>query len=74
VREEELPEVKRDLPEALRGCHCACLVTAHSVYKKAAWGEIARSMAHPLIVDGRNALSPRPASPEVITIGVGNAR
>jgi UDP-N-acetyl-D-mannosaminuronic acid dehydrogenase len=69
VREEELPEVKRDLLETLDGCHCAFLVTAHDAYRKADLEQIARSMAHPLIVDGRNAIGNPPAILQVITLG-----
>jgi UDP-N-acetyl-D-mannosaminuronic acid dehydrogenase len=69
VRKEELAEVKRDLLETLRGCHCACLVTAHSAYKKADLRQVALAMAQPLIVDGRNALGNPPAPLQVIALG-----
>jgi UDP-N-acetyl-D-mannosaminuronic acid dehydrogenase len=69
VREEELSGVKRDLLETLRGCHCACLLTAHTAYKKADLAQLTRAMAHPLIIDGRNALGNPPPSLQVITIG-----
>ncbi|MBN1837573.1 MAG: nucleotide sugar dehydrogenase [Spirochaetales bacterium] len=69
VREEELPGVKRDLIEALRGCHCACLVTAHSVYRTADLRSIGAVMAKPVFVDGRNALPEPPEGTAVITLG-----
>jgi UDP-N-acetyl-D-mannosaminuronic acid dehydrogenase len=69
VREEDMPEVKRDLLETLRGCHCACLVTAHAQYKKADLAQAARAMAHPLLVDGRNAIGNPPMPLRVITLG-----
>jgi UDP-N-acetyl-D-mannosaminuronic acid dehydrogenase len=74
VREDELPGVQRDLLETLRGCHCACLVTAHSTYKKADLTQVARAMVHPVIIDGRNALGKPPASLQVITVGRNHAQ
>ena len=74
VREEELPGVKRDLLETLRGCHCALLITAHAAYKKADLALVARAMAHPLIIDGRNTLEKPPASLQVITVGRSHAQ
>jgi UDP-N-acetyl-D-mannosaminuronic acid dehydrogenase len=71
VRQEELPGVERNLMDALRGCHCACLVTAHAAYKTADLEQVARTMATPIVVDGRNALPSPPASLTVITLGKG---
>ena len=62
------------LLETLRGCHCACLVTAHTEYRKADLARIARVMAHPLMIDGRNALGTPPASLQVITLGRSHAQ
>jgi UDP-N-acetyl-D-mannosaminuronic acid dehydrogenase len=74
VREEELPGVKRDLLETLHGCHCALLVTAHSAYKNVDLTEVARAMAYPLVIDGRNALGKPPAPLQVITVGRNHAQ
>jgi UDP-N-acetyl-D-mannosaminuronic acid dehydrogenase len=68
VREEEMPDIRRDLEEALRGCHLACLVTAHSAYREADLGSLAEVMAKPIFVDGRNALPPD-ARALIVTLG-----
>jgi UDP-N-acetyl-D-mannosaminuronic acid dehydrogenase len=74
VREEELPGVQRDLLQTLTGCHCACLVTAHAVYKKVDLAQAARIMAHPIIIDGRNVLGDPPAGFQLITVGKTHAQ
>jgi UDP-N-acetyl-D-mannosaminuronic acid dehydrogenase len=56
VRVEELPQVCRDLDEALKGADCACLVTAHREYRSLDAERLRASMRHALLVDGRNAL------------------
>ncbi|NOY08258.1 MAG: hypothetical protein GXP33_05410 [Spirochaetes bacterium] len=54
VREEELPEVQRDIYKSLEGSDCACIVTKHSVYKELNLGRVKQLMKTPIIVDGRN--------------------
>ena len=56
VRVEELPQVRRELDEALKGADCACLVTAHREYRSLDAGRLRGWMRHAFIVDGRNAL------------------
>jgi UDP-N-acetyl-D-mannosaminuronic acid dehydrogenase len=69
VREEELPGVQRDLSEALSGCHCACLVTAHTFYRKTDWKQIAKVMANPLLIDGRNVIAAPSHAMKIMTLG-----
>jgi len=69
VRKEEMPNIFRDLTEALRGAHCACLVTAHSEYRKKKLIEALRLMKSAIIIDGRNVLPRDIAGIHVITIG-----
>jgi len=69
VRGEEIPDIKRDLRETLRGCHCACLVTAHSMYKNLDFRSLEVEMEKAILVDGRNALPTPPAGITVITLG-----
>lgn len=57
VRAEELPGVERDLEKALDGADCACLVTAHGVYRSLDPAIARAKMRHAIIVDGRNALA-----------------
>jgi len=68
VREEKLPEVKQDLGEALRGCRCACLVTAHAACRKKDLNRLARAMANPLLIDGRSAVSEPLSALQVFTL------
>jgi UDP-N-acetyl-D-mannosaminuronic acid dehydrogenase len=56
VREEELPEVKRDVYEVLAGADCACLVTKHSEYRTIDIARARSVMKRAVVVDGRNSL------------------
>jgi UDP-N-acetyl-D-mannosaminuronic acid dehydrogenase len=57
IREEELPEVERDLNRALSHSDCLCLVTKHSIYGGLTPEKLIASMRNALIVDGRNLFS-----------------
>lgn len=44
--------------EACTGADCALLLTEWEEFRKLDWGKIRRAMAHPTLLDGRNALDP----------------
>ena len=44
--------------EALEGADAAVLVTEWPEFAKLDWAEVAKRMAYPLLVDGRNFLDP----------------
>lgn len=54
VREEELPQVERNIERALHNADCLCLVTKHTAYKALEPETVAMSMRTPIIIDGRN--------------------
>jgi UDPglucose 6-dehydrogenase len=58
--DELLPSVAlcASVGEALDGADAAILVTEWPEFSELEWGELARRMANPLIVDGRNFLDP----------------
>jgi len=53
VRQEELPEVERDLNKAVEGSDCACLVTGHDEYKNI----FKTTIENMIIIDGRNVIA-----------------
>ena len=57
---ELLPTVEfcDSAPSALAGADAAILVTEWPEFRELDWGEIAKTMATPLVVDGRNFLDP----------------
>jgi len=75
VRPQELPEVERDLDRALRGADCACLMTAHDVYRGLDPARVAEAMRHAIVIDGRNAFPSWRGAPGItlVTVGVGGA-
>ncbi len=56
VRAEEMPDIERDVYNALRGADCACLVTRHREYESLDPAKVRKQMRHCLFVDGRDAL------------------
>jgi UDP-N-acetyl-D-mannosaminuronic acid dehydrogenase len=74
VREEELPEVERDLEKALTGADCACVVTAHTDYRQIEPGLLERAMRSRILIDGRNVLGELAGRPglSVTTAGAGS--
>jgi UDPglucose 6-dehydrogenase len=58
---ELLPDVEMagSAMEALEDADAAVLVTEWPEFAKLDWGEVARRMANPLLVDGRNFLDPK---------------
>jgi UDP-N-acetyl-D-mannosaminuronic acid dehydrogenase len=75
VRQEELPGVERNLLDALRGCHCACIVTAHQAYHSLNLQAAAKVMRTPIFIDGRACLEATrttlPVEAMVLTVGIG---
>lgn len=70
VREEELPEVERELFEALKGSDCACLVTAHDEYKRLDLAAAKSRMRNPIFIDGRNVI-PDKAGDTIRLVSIG---
>jgi len=56
VRHFPEAEVFRELGPALKGAHCAAVITRHSDYQQLDWKKLAKLMALPFVVDGRNSL------------------
>jgi len=54
IHDPFVEEFTGDLYEKAGGCSAAALVTAHSEYKSIDFPLLARSMASPILVDGRN--------------------
>jgi UDP-N-acetyl-D-mannosaminuronic acid dehydrogenase len=73
VREEELPEVERDLSRSLKGADCLCLVTKHSMYAELKPESVQALMRHAIVIDGRNLFKDWDASGpvRVMTVGKG---
>ena len=74
VREEEVPGILRDLPAALRGADCACLVTRHSAYTGLTAEQLLGTMRHAILVDGRNGWSYLEGDKRIILTTVGKGR
>jgi UDPglucose 6-dehydrogenase len=53
-------EMSQSALEALDGADAAVLVTEWPEFAELDWGEVARRMKNPLLVDGRNFLDPEP--------------
>jgi UDP-N-acetyl-D-mannosaminuronic acid dehydrogenase len=74
VRTNELVQIETDLHKALQGADCACILTRHQQYLNLDWTKASRVMRRPIILDGRNAITPSQASEcRVIKVGVGPA-
>jgi UDP-N-acetyl-D-mannosaminuronic acid dehydrogenase len=72
VRSGEEVQIETDLAKALRDADCACILTRHKQYLEFDWPKAARLMRHPLIVDGRDAISlAQAAGFRLIKVGVG---
>ncbi|MFH0810930.1 MAG: nucleotide sugar dehydrogenase [Pseudomonadota bacterium] len=56
VRHFPEAELFKDVESALRGSHCAVLVTRHDEYRRLDWLRLRELMALPFIVDGRNVV------------------
>jgi UDP-N-acetyl-D-mannosaminuronic acid dehydrogenase len=74
VREEDLPEVERDLDALLSGADCACLVTAHAEYRRLDPEWLRARMGHAIVVDGRNAFRHWPLVSGVTIVRLGNGK
>jgi UDP-N-acetyl-D-mannosaminuronic acid dehydrogenase len=74
VRQEDLPEVERDLEAALAGADCLCLVTAHSEYRRLVPERVQALMRHAIVVDGRNAFRHWPERAGMTIVRLGNGK
>ncbi len=54
VREEELPEVQRDLYKNLKDADCVCLITKHKEYSEIDFDKAYKLMRTHILIDGRN--------------------
>ncbi len=72
VREEELPEVRRDLEGVLAGADCVCLMTRHRAYFALDARKLTGRMRTPVVIDGRNVLPPgKTGGLSVTGVGIG---
>ncbi len=71
VREEELPEVMRDVYQALKDSDCACLVTKHSEYRNLDMDRVVDIMRTPIIVDGRNVFGKQERNLKIKVVCIG---
>jgi UDP-N-acetyl-D-mannosaminuronic acid dehydrogenase len=68
-------EVFKELEPALKGSHCAAIITRHEDYSRLDWKKLRKLMALPLIVDGRNAVCSEAATKAgFIYKGIGKGR
>ncbi len=75
VRHFPETEVFRDLEAALKGSHCAVVITRHEDYGRLDLARLRRLMALPFIVDGRNAICGEAAAKAgFIYKGIGKGR
>jgi UDP-N-acetyl-D-mannosaminuronic acid dehydrogenase len=74
VRSNELVQIEPDVYQAIRNTDCACILTRHKTYLDLDWKQVVMLMRRPIILDGRNAISPSSASKcRVIKVGVGRS-
>jgi UDP-N-acetyl-D-mannosaminuronic acid dehydrogenase len=62
VRDFPECDLTRNLDAALKGAHCAVIVTRHDEYKDLNLKRLGKMMALPFIVDGRNMVCPQAAA------------
>jgi UDPglucose 6-dehydrogenase len=60
-------EMAESAGKALDGADAAVLVTEWPEFAELDWAEVAKRMANPLLVDGRNFLDPEPVRAAGIT-------
>lgn len=71
VRQEEVPEIKRDLAAVLDEADCVCLVTKHDEYMNITPELLVKKMKTPIFIDGRNLFSDDVSSNEFLVRSIG---
>jgi UDPglucose 6-dehydrogenase len=65
------PAVAPSLAAAMTGAHAAIITTSWRQYKAADWPELATTMSHPLILDGRQVIQPGQRGRNFIYVATG---
>jgi UDPglucose 6-dehydrogenase len=68
------PPIAPSLADAVAGAHAAIIATSWADYKVADWPNLARTMTHPLVLDGRQVIDPAQRGRNFIYTAIGTLR